>query len=178
MERLLGTALACLVISLLVLGCGGGSASESSSSSTANNSGSLAEFNNENSAVTFGKEASQAELEEASRLVARTLQTRSDHDWAGQCATLSKAAIKQFKSEGPASVKNSPCGVALGAQGKLAPQSILRDNLRGSVVALRVQGKTGFAFYHGNDSKDWAMPMEKEAGQWRVNSLLAEELIG
>lgn len=50
------------------------------------------------------------------------------------------------------------------------------DTLTGEIAALRVKGNEGFALYHGNDGNDYEMPMEKEAGRWRVASIATLEL--
>jgi hypothetical protein len=51
-----------------------------------------------------------------------------------------------------------------------------KNNLTGPVDSLRVgkgdgvagQVYLGFAQYHGNDDKDWIIPLELEGGQWKI----------
>ena len=51
-----------------------------------------------------------------------------------------------------------------------------KDTLTGSITALRVKGGQGYALYHGNDGTDYAVPLEKEGGTWKVSSIETKEL--
>lgn len=123
----------------------------------------------------FGKESDSTELEEASAIVAKSLAARAARHWAEQCATLSKKAVNAVETS-PVATKGAGCPRNLAAQGKTASKEILEDNLKGAVVALRVKSSQGYALYHGTDKKDWAMPMAKEGGAWKVGALVAEEI--
>ena len=173
---------ACLLIgavALLVGGCGGGSsATGASGSQTTAQAEPSSQFFGKSAAnhfAKFGKEADPAELKVAATTVEDSLSARGKKDWAGQCATLSAAAVKLVE-ENPAAEGKKGCARDLEAQGKTAPAAILKDNIKGNVVAFRVKGKKGFALYHGTDKKDWAMPMEKEGADWKVGALVAEEI--
>ncbi len=50
------------------------------------------------------------------------------------------------------------------------------NNFGGTLAAFRVKGATGYAFYHGNDKKDWMMPMVKEGSTWKATSISPTEV--
>lgn len=128
----------------------------------------------QNAPAKFGTIASPEELAAVSQLVEESIQARAAKDWEGQCATLSarsQALIQQSTTKAP-----GKCSDQLATLGKGVPKKVLADNMADGVAVFRFQGSKGFALYHGNDGKDWAMPMEEENGEWKVGALLAEEL--
>jgi hypothetical protein len=180
--RWVGAMAACLVIGLLgafAAGCGGGdSATGSSATQPPAESEPSAQFFGKSAAnhfAKFGQESSPAELKVVVALVDKSLTARAAKDWAGQCATLSKLAVKTVE-ESPSALGRKGCARDLKSQGENAPKSILENNIKGSVVAFRENGKKGYALYHGTDKKDWAMLMEKEGADWKVGALVAEEV--
>ena len=46
----------------------------------------------------------------------------------------------------------------------------IQDTLA-SIAAFRVNGDRGFALYHGKNGKNYAVPLEKEGGKWKVGSV-------
>jgi hypothetical protein len=48
--------------------------------------------------------------------------------------------------------------------------------MTGPIDALRVKGDEGNALYHGTGNSDFAMPMKKENGEWKVGALLPIKL--
>lgn len=183
-SRTVTLALGILLVALMA-GCGSSSSSsgtsgprDSTAAITTNSEGASKQFagpKGENTAATFGTEADDGELEAAAQVVAASLKARGTRDWAGQCATLS-AKMQEAVDAGGTGDGSTSCTTQLGLQGRNAPPSVLKDNLKGSVVVLREKGGQGFALYHGNDGKDWALPMEKEGDEWKVAALIAEEL--
>ncbi|HEY2716155.1 MAG TPA: hypothetical protein VGI73_08035 [Solirubrobacterales bacterium] len=171
-------ALIAIVLVLAFAGCGGGSST--ADGGTVENEGSsqpskefLGPKKKQNSPALFGQVGSAEELEQVSQIVGESLKAREVGDWAGQCATLSMAAQKKVAE---AAEKQKGCSAQLEALGKDAPKFLLRDNMAGSVAVFRFKGITGYALYHGDDQKDWAMPMEKEGAEWKVGALLAQQL--
>jgi hypothetical protein len=170
-------ALACL--GLLIVGCGGGSSSSSSSPSSESASGAepSAQFlksKGKNTIVKFGEEASTEEREAANAVVVENLKARESGDWSTQCATLSKTGFKEIPG-----VKNQQnCAELLAkfARPISATKEIRKDRLSGSIAALRVKGEKGYALFHGNDGKDYALALEKENGTWKVSSVNTTEL--
>jgi hypothetical protein len=174
--------LVCSLLAAVVIvaaGCGGSSATGSSATEkTGSQEGASSQFGGTaaaDSIVKFGEEADAAELEEVDATLEKSFDARAAKDWAAQCATLSKYAIKQVEKN-LAVVWQKGCRGALKGLGQNAPKSILENNISGAVVAFRVKGNRGYALFHGTDKKDWAMPMEKEGAAWKVGGLVAEEV--
>jgi hypothetical protein len=182
-------AVAALLIAL-VAGCGGDSSSSStaaatdassaSTGSTSTDSGSTAPDANsgkpaggfgKNELSEFGAEAEPAELEAASKVLAENLEARETKDWAGQCASLSAQVVKRVENEAPAIGAKKGCAARLEEQAPGAPAILFKDTLPGQIDVLRVEGSSAYALYHGNDGKDYAMPMKLENGEWKVDSL-------
>lgn len=90
---------------------------------------------------------------------------------------MSATAIESVLGKG---TKPEQCAAKFAADAKHQPVSvlkqILRNNMEGPVVALRVNEDLGYAFYHGDDKRDWAMKMEREGGEWKVALTIPEEL--
>ena len=121
----------------------------------------------------FGEEANAAEREAASTVLEENLMARAAGDWAGQCATLSAAAIKVIKETVPPGEAGS-CAEAIKTEAEpLERTQALRANtMTEPIAALRVKGSKGYALYHGTKDAAYAMPMEKEGGQWKVSALV------
>ena len=179
----MGLLLALVSLAMLVAGCGGGgSSSTSSSSSTASDSGSGAgpepdakfkTIKQTKFVLNFGKEASLEEWEAANAVVVENLKAREAGDWAAQCETLSQGGIEEVRG----TKKRSECPEKLKVIGEPASTKQLRkDTLPGSIQVLRVKGNQGYALYNGNDGHDYAVPLEKEDGQWRVTQLTMLQL--
>ena len=173
----IGLLLALLILALAAAGCGGGGSSSggSSSSSTSSDPSSGPEPNatfktshGGKKIVNFGEEASLDEWEAANVVVVKNLKAREAGDWAGQCETLSQSGIKEIRG----TEKRSECPARLEEIGKPASTKALRkDTLPGDIQVLRVKGNRAYALYNGNDGQDYAVPLEKEDGRWRVTRL-------
>jgi hypothetical protein len=177
--RLLAGSLLLGALSVLAVGCGGPSSTFGSSSSGPAVKGEpSAQFSGTSAAnqfAKFGEEASPAEIGIVAAIVERSLEARAAKNWAGQCATLSKAAVEIVEG-GSSPPGRKGCAKELKAQGEDAPKSILENNIERSVVTFREAGNKGYALYHGTDKKDWAMPMEREGTEWKVGALVAQEV--
>src|SRR6185503_8546270 len=127
-KKLLGLPLAAVLsaIALAILGsaCGSSSSDPSTSSTAGNgNSSSLGgpagpasfiEAKNPNSKYAkFGKEASPAELNAASEVLAENLEAREAADFATQCATMSVAANEETAEVKNPSEARAKCAGAL-----------------------------------------------------------------
>jgi hypothetical protein len=183
----------CLVICLCFalcavagLGCGSGGSSTSSTTTLGTTESSSAteppsgepsrEFvkkGGKNEIPTFGTEASAAEREAVSEVVEKSLTARAAGDWAGQCATLSSNAIKTIKETVPPREAGS-CAEALKleAQPVVQTRSIRANTMTEPIAALRVKGNKAYALYHGAKGQNYAMPVEKEGGAWKVSALV------
>lgn len=178
-----GLLLALLGLALVAAGCGGGSSSSSSStsgstSSSESGSGSepSAQFlkKGNNTIPKFGEESSLEEREAANAVVVESLQARQAADFQTQCETLDLKAIKEI----PDAKGHEDCAAKLKklAEPLSSTKETRTDALSGSIAAFRVKGNRGFALFHGNDGKNYAVPLEKEGGGWKISMLRTPEL--
>jgi hypothetical protein len=175
-----GLALAVTVLALLVAGCGGGSSSSSwDPSQSAAGGEASAEFEDPTgfvgTIVNFGSEGSREERKAANVVVVKNLEARETGDWASQCATLNRVGEKEIPGVGE---EERECSKLLGvfAQPINGTKEVREDQLSDSIAALRVDGEKGYALFHGKDGKDYALPLEKEGGTWKVSAVNTIEL--
>ncbi|HTR75446.1 MAG TPA: hypothetical protein VMH33_09360 [Solirubrobacterales bacterium] len=170
----LGILLASVCLSLAAAGCGGGSSSTSSSRGTKAASAAFILPGHSNKLPRFGEEAPAEEREEVNAIVVATLRARASADFTAQCETLSAKGISGISGV----KKPQECAKALEelAEPLSGTKTIRRDTLKGSIGALRVEGDKAWALYHGTDGKDYAIPLEKEGGSWKIGSIVTTEL--
>jgi hypothetical protein len=198
--------LAAWLVALLALaGCGGASSGSSSSSTSgsstsgsepapAHNQRSSSTKGNEpgskkqsepsseflkpgsqtNTFAKFGHEASAEERESAGEVVAKSLAARASADFTTQCETLSKSGIALIP--GAKNHADCPSQLKREAEPLSKSQEAREDTFPGSIAAFRVEGTRGWALYHGNDGKDYALSMEKEGDSWKVASVVTIEI--
>jgi hypothetical protein len=184
--KLLLAATTVVALIVLAMGCGGGSSSSSSTAGSTREDPAgeaSAEFlhpkSPNNKYVKFGTEAPTAEREAASKVLEENLKAREEADFATQCATLNPATLEEVaspKEKGSAAAAACPKAVKELADPLNRTRKIRADTLGGPIAALRMKGEKAYALYHGNDKKDYLMPMEKENGVWKVGSLTTTEL--
>jgi hypothetical protein len=176
---------ALLALTALSVGCGGSSSeSNGSTGATAENvsaegiSAFLKPGSSTNKLVRFGKEASAAEREAASTVLAENSEAREAGDFDKQCATLAFAGADNIAATetGAAAMKLCPRNLAELSRPLNKTKSVRINTFDGEIDSLRVKGKQAQALYHGKDNKDWAVPMVKERGGWKVAAILATEL--
>ncbi len=162
---------ASICLGLIVAGCGGGTAT---SATDPDPSAQFIEKGHENVIPRFGKESSVEEREEASAVLTENLKARAAGAFATQCKTLNKEGVASI----PEAKGKSSCPGALKKIGEPLSQTkkARKDTLTGPISALRVKGTKGYALYHGNDGKNYAMPMGKENGSWLVSAIVTTEL--
>lgn len=124
----------------------------------------------DNRPAAFGEPAGQEELEAAAKVLEESLEARAVGDWAKQCATLAPGAIGKIEADAPNFGAGKGCANGLGAEAKpLSGSKAARANsITGPISVLRVKGKHAYLLYHGAKHKDYAMPMGKEGGEWKV----------
>jgi hypothetical protein len=162
-----GLVAALICLGLVVAACGGSSSSGATGSEA---SAGFIKKGHVNVLPKFGKEAPEEEREEVSSIVSENLKARAAGDFATQCKTLGAKGM----AEVPGAKNQQSCAKALKKLAEPLSESkgIRKNTLDGSISALRVKGNKGWALYHGNDGKDYAVPMEKEAGSWKVGSIV------
>jgi hypothetical protein len=175
------------VIALLVIigalaGCGGSGSSSGSASTSAGTtkpepSAEFSKSKGDAHIVKFGSEASASEREVANAVLETNLKARAAADFETQCATLNNRTL----SEVAGVVAKDPVEECPGKLRKLAEplsgtKKARANTLTEPIGVLRVKGARGWALYHGKDGKEYAMPMEKDGGIWKVGALLTTEL--
>lgn len=171
-----------LVLAAIGAGCGSGSSDSSSStappSEPAGSTAPSAEFTGKvgnNRPGSFGRVASDAERESASKVLEKSLKARAAGDWAAQCATLT--AVKKAQMEIYAAPGGGcPSGLKVEGEPFAATKADRVNTMTGPIAVLRVEGKLGFALYHGKKHQDYAMFMKKEGGEWKVGHLATNEV--
>jgi hypothetical protein len=154
------------------------SASESPPASTGNSEPST-EFlgkGTNGKLATQGEVAALAEREAASRVIERSMRARAARDWAGQCAELADLIATKLEENASFVGAKSDCADAVARQAEQAPDSALASTLTGPIDVLRVNFDEGFAFYHGTGGKDYVIPLRKEGGEWKLESLTEAEI--
>lgn len=170
-----GAIIVGLVIAFAAVGCGG----SSSDASDAAGGSTFLKPGNDPKITKFGEEADEDERDAASSVLEENLQARAAGDWAKQCESLTPGAVKELQKENAENGEvQGSCAKDLEYQGEPKSQtaSIRANTMTGSIDALRVKGNRGYALYHGTKGKDYAVPMEKVDGEWKVDDLLTEEL--
>jgi hypothetical protein len=124
--------------------------------------------------VRFGVEASSREREAASKVVTKDLKAREAAHFATQCETLTLKAIA--KIPGAETRKSCPAALREYAEPLAETKQVRRDTLKGPVAAMRIKGVLGYALFHDSDGSDYAVPLEKEGGSWKVGSIVTIEL--
>jgi hypothetical protein len=177
-----------ILLAIAAVGCGGAgsSASAGSTTSAGTSSGSGGDSKIQypgkrpsgSEAVHFGREASVAEREEASRVVEEDLKARAAGDWAKQCAVLSTEQSAEVREFTYVNGKEDSCTDALRTLASPLPQtkSLRADNMASPVYAFRIGANRGFAFYHGKEGTAYTMAMKHEDGRWKVDDLTPTEL--
>jgi hypothetical protein len=118
----------------------------------------------------FGREATKAEREQASRTIAAWMRARAAQDWKRDCTYFSRGYTHNLVATDATKVtggKVKNCPQALAYFGHKASGSY-KNNLTGPIDSLRAGKGHGYAQYHGNDGHDWIIPMQREDGKWWV----------
>jgi hypothetical protein len=173
-----------MALAITVVGCGGDSgASDASQSneieaiSPGEPEPSKAFLKSKKKFASFGEEASAKEREDASKVLEENLKARKSADFATQCDTLSSGGVEEVeegaKEQG---VDGGGCAKELKARAEPLERSAAyrKNTMTGPIDALRFKGARAYALYHGTGGQDYAMPMEKVDGEWKVGSLIEE----
>lgn len=168
-----------VAVGMALVGCGSGSTP--TSARTAAMSTPSVEFmrsGGNDKPATFGVVAGERERGAASTILQKNLAARAAGEWAKQCATLSVAWIERVEADAPAVHAGKGCTNGLRGEAKplAATKSVRLDTMTGPIAVLRIKGDRAFALYHGTKHRDYAMPMQKEGGEWKVAALVAQEV--
>lgn len=126
----------------------------------------------DNSVPTYGSEAPASELAAAEAALSRYLGARAAGEWAAACAQMSSRVQNQLAllaGEGG----GGSCPAAYAKLAQRIPASARNSPLTGSLTALRVEAPHAFALWVGPKAQQYMMPLEEEAGGWKVTQLEA-----
>lgn len=178
--RKLSLAFALLLAALLVAGCGGSDSTTDSASKEETVDWSIyppgptRQFiipGGDNAVQTFGREATAAERKQASETIAAWMRARAVQDWAKDCSYFGSGYTENITTDahGVTHGRVKSCPEAL-AYFKHEASGDYVNNFKGTTVAsLRIGEGHGYAQYHGNDGKDWIVPVERNEGEWKVS---------
>jgi hypothetical protein len=128
----------------------------------------------DNAVQMFGREATKAEREQASRTIAAWMGARAERNWKKDCSYFSRTFVKELTADahGVTNGRVKTCPQAL-AYFKKAASGTYVNTMGEPIASLRVgvwegQEDQGYAQYHGNDGKDWIVAVEREGGKWLV----------
>lgn len=180
--------LALLAVAIMAIGCGGDSSTGAGLDETAGEgrpypwvTGAAREFlvpGGDNLVQTFGVEASDAEREEASKVVHAWMKARVAEDWATDCGHLSRDYVKALLVDvrGVTRGRVTTCPGALEYFGDAA-SGVSGNTLTGPIDSLRVKGPEdteteweAWAQWHGPKGRDWVLPLTREEGTWKVGN--------
>ena len=170
--------LVALAASLPLGGCGGDEATDASETTASERlypdlTGPSREFlvpDGDNAVPTFGREATKAEREQASRVVEAWMRARAVTDWKKDCSYFSRTYVKALVAEDATQVTDGrvqTCPQALAYFGEAASGDY-ENTMSGPIDSLRIGEGHGYALYHGRDGHDWTLPMDQENGRWLV----------
>jgi hypothetical protein len=133
----------------------------------------------DNSIQESGREASPSERERAAAALHGYLDSHAAGRWTAACRYMSATLVVGLERMGALSQsKHKPkgCPKTLAALSAGLPPRVLREGAQANVGSLRVNGERAFILYHGARGSDYAMPMVKEGGEWRVAALAGAPL--
>lgn len=179
---ILRSACALALLAVVLAGCGSSSSSTTEAAKTESElypwlKGPTRQFlvpGGDNAVQTFGKEGTKAERAQASETIALWMKARAVQDWKKDCSYFGHGYRREITKDAHGvthgKVKNCPQALAYF---KHEASGDYVNNLDGPIDSLRVgifkgQLNMGWAQYHGNDGKDWIIPVEKEGGRWKV----------
>jgi hypothetical protein len=176
-----GVAAVALLLTAIWTGCGSGSSASSASESNPEPVGTTApsaEFvgkTGNNKPASFGRVVSEAEREVASKVLEENLKARAAGDWVAQCATMTAEKRSQAEIYAP---PGTGCagGLKVQAEPLSGSKEVRANTMTGPIAVLRVEGKFGYALYHGKKRQDYAMLMKKEGSKWKVAHLATNEV--
>jgi hypothetical protein len=182
-KLILRSACALALLVVVLSGCGGGSGGSTEAAETKpplypwlkGPTRQFLEPGGDNIVQTFGREGTKAEREQASETIEAWMRARAVQDWKKDCSYFSRAYRKNITEDAhgvtQGRVKNCPQALAY-FKHKASGDYV--NNLDGPIDSLRVgiykeQLNQGYAQYHGNDGRDWIVPVNRDNGQWKVS---------
>lgn len=125
----------------------------------------------DNAVQTYGRDATTAEREQASKQIQGWMRARAAKDWERDCEYFSRDYAKRLAADANrvTSGKVKTCPQALAHFGSDASGDY-KNTLDGPIDSFRIKEGLGFVQYHGIDHKDYVVSMQKEEGKWWVSN--------
>jgi hypothetical protein len=122
--------------------------------------------------------ASEEEREAANEVVVESLEARQAADFATQCETLDLKLVAELTGSKKGGDPQGECAKVLKkiAEPLSRTKKFRTDTLSDEIAVLRVKGDEGYALYHGNNGKNYAVQLLKEDGSWKLTSLANTEI--
>src|SRR5213592_3681278 len=131
----------------------------------------------EYSTLSFGKEASKSELEQAAQTMHAYLVANVKHDWSTSCTYLNEREVEEVDTLAShfKKIAGKECPVALaGLIGRVAsPDTVASSEVVAG--AFRVNQDVGYLFYRAAGSP-YMMPMSREGNEWKLYSLFTTQI--
>ena len=123
----------------------------------------------DNVVQTFGREATKAERVKTTAVLADYMRARAAKDFETECSYFSRRYIVALVDRDATRVsggKVTTCPGALRYFGSAASGNYKNTLGDLPIVSLRLGKRRGYAQYHGNDGRDWVIPVDLENGSW------------
>lgn len=127
----------------------------------------------DNSVQDFGSEATESEFEQAAAALHGFLDARAAGDWEAVCEYVAGSVVDSLEQVASASaeMKGRKCPKLMAALSGSVPSAVRAEAAIADVGALRVEGEQAFLLYQGANYIDYAIPMTRDGGRWKVASL-------
>lgn len=127
--------------------------------------------------LDFGEAGSASEQEEATKAVHDFFLARSQGDWPGACAQLSRSILAKIEhlATTATGLANTSCPSFLDTFIELSDQE-RRDSTVVDSGSLRQKGDHGYLIYSGAHEVVYAMPLSREGDAWKLDSLSSKRL--
>jgi hypothetical protein len=133
----------------------------------------------DNSVQEFGEEADSGEFDAAATALHNFLDARTGGNWAAACDYMAKSVIESFEKlvAQAKQIEDKSCAGILEKLTNPAAAGAMKEEAdQANVGSLRVEGERSFVIYKGPHGAILSMPMTKENGEWKVNSLAGTPL--
>jgi hypothetical protein len=133
----------------------------------------------DNSIQSYGTESASDERVQAATTVKAYLDAQIAGRWSEACNYLAatiqthlEVLLKQASKS-----QQQGCPAAMEALVGPIPKGPLRTIAEIHVLSMRVEDDRGFLIFDDGEAKSDEIPMQREAGQWKVRALVAKDLI-
>ena len=135
----------------------------------------------------YGLAASAADTRMIAALVGRYYATVAAHDGAGACSVLLPSLAKRAdlveavpeeyaRASGPSALRGKSCAALMSLVFERNRRQLAAESSTLIVLGVRVKGDHGLALLGFKAEPERYIPVQLEAGAWRIDALLDEEI--